>query len=50
MSDSPDIAASRHRWPYYCVLMGRWYCQETGAYGFPAKGDWYVDAGEWRIW
>jgi len=34
----------------YCVLRGRWQCWETGAWGFPSEGDWFLDYDEWRVW
>lgn len=42
-------------WPdpdhwHYEVLAGKWVCHETGEYGTPEKGDWYVDIDEWRRW
>ena len=34
----------------YCVWLGRWRDMNSGEMGFPVKGDWYSDAGDWRIW
>lgn len=34
----------------YCTLRGNWGCWETGERGAPRVGDWFSDAGEWRIW
>lgn len=42
-------ARTPRRWVYE-VLLGKWLCLETGAYDFPSRGDYYSDAGEWRVW
>lgn len=34
----------------YNVLLGKWVCIKTGTVGYPSKGDYYSDAGDWRIW
>lgn len=36
-------------WRFWSIV-GKWHCQETGKFGTPLRGDWYVDWNEWRIW
>ena len=48
--DLDELARRRHHWVYE-VLRGKWLCWETGEYrARPRLGDYYSDAGEWRIW
>jgi len=36
-------------WEYH-TERGKWYDIVNHVWGFPSKGDWYLDWDEWRIW
>lgn len=36
-------------WIYF-IYHGKWYDSKSKTYGFPEKGDWYLDWDEWSIW